>query len=64
MRAGVLRQVDQFGRFANAAKHGFGHGIGFADKCDDRAIVIRVALTVEHKDARHAAHDVDERIHF
>jgi len=53
---GVVRQVDQFGGFAHSAKDRFGHGFRFPGKRDDRAVVIRVALTVEHQDARHAAH--------
>jgi len=64
MRAGVARQVDQFGGFAHTAKDCFGDGFGFTSKCDHRAVVIRVALTVEHQDAGHAAHGVDERVHF
>jgi len=64
MRAGVVRQVDQFGGFAHSVKDRFGHGFRFPGERDHRAVVIRVAFTVEHQDARHAAHSVDERVHL
>ncbi len=64
MRAGVVRQVDQFGGFSHSVKDRFGHGFRFPGERDHRAVVIRVAFTVEHQDARHAAHGVDERVHF
>ena len=64
MRARVPRQVDQFGGFAHAANRGFGHRLGLSGECDDRAVMIRIALAVEHQNARHGAHGVNERVHF
>jgi len=51
MRAGVLREVDQLGRFADAANGGFLNSLAFADEGDDAAVVVGVHLAVEEVDA-------------
>jgi hypothetical protein len=64
MRAGMLRQVEQARRVAHTAQSGFGHGLRTPGKRDHRAIVIGIAVAIEHPDAGHGAHGFRERVHF
>ena len=48
VRALMLRQIDQAGRRADAAQGGFGDGFGRACQGDHGAIVVGVAVAIEH----------------
>ena len=47
----VLRQVDEFSGFANAANGGFLDGLAFADQRDHATVVIGVHLAIEQVNA-------------
>ncbi len=63
MRAGVSRQVNQFGSLAHAADRRFLNGLALADQCDDAAVVVGIHLAVKQVDARHL-HGVDYGVNF
>ena len=64
MGSGVAREVDQLGGFADAAQRSLRDALGFSDKRDHAAIVVRVAFTVEEEDAGNLAHGRDDGFHF
>ena len=64
MRAGVAREIDQLGGFADAAQRRLGDVLGFAGERDHAAIVVRVAFAVEQEDAGNFAHGRDDGVHF
>ena len=64
VRAGVAREVDQFGGFADAAKGRFGDGVGLAREGNHAAVVVGVAFAVEQKNAGHFAHGRHDGVDF
>jgi hypothetical protein len=64
MRAGVLRHVNQFERFARARERRFGHGLRLARQRNHATVVVRVHFPVQDVHARHAAHRLHQGINL
>ena len=60
----VLVQVNQLGRDPDRPESGVEHRFRLADEADDRAIVVRVHLLVEHRNAVDRLDDVDNLIDY
>ena len=60
--APVFGQIDQFGGFSNAAQRRFSDRFGFTRQRNHAAVMVRVALAVEHENAGHFAHRRDDRV--
>jgi len=61
MPAAVVAQVDQFRGLAHAAQRRFGDRLRLPGQSDDAAIVVGVAMHVEHPGAFDSAHRGDQR---
>src|SRR5438445_707303 len=62
MLATMGGEVDPAESLFGRAKRGFGDGLGWPDERQDRAIVVSVALAVQHDDAGDGLNGVDQRV--
>ena len=62
MLSPLVTKIDQFRGLAHAAQGRFGYRLRLSGQGDDRPIVVRVAVQVEHRCALDAAHGRDQRL--
>src|SRR5205085_8070727 len=63
MRAGVLREINEFGGAADAANGCLSDSVTLADQGDDAAVVVGVHFAVQQKNAGHF-HGGDKRVNL
>src|SRR5437867_12166183 len=62
MLATMGGEVDPAESLYGGTKRGLGDGLGWPDERQDRAIVVSVALAVQHDDAGDGLNGVDQRV--
>ena len=63
MGAGMFRQINEFGGFADAADGGFGNIDGIAYQSDNTAVMVGIHLAVKKIDAVHL-HGFENGVNF